>query len=78
MCKIKDLEWHDVIGAEGTSWYAQTPMLYGYRGIYINYEEGKYWPAWNTSLPGYETLKQAQDQAQIDHDAWVSSFLEIE
>lgn len=74
--QIKELNWQAVIGGNGDAWYAETPASQTDRGIYIFFEEGKYWPVWNTTLPGFTTLAEAQAAGQAFHDNYIMQFLE--
>lgn len=74
--QIKELVWREVVGANSDGWYAETPASQTSDGIYIAFEEGKYWPIWNNALPGFTTLAEAQAAGQAFHDNYIRQFLE--
>jgi len=66
---IKPLNWE-----KRDWWIAYTPA--GHNGyISIAFEQDKYWPIWNCSLPGYDTLQEAMDQGQLFHNRYVENFV---
>lgn len=70
--QIKKLVWKQT---DDNIWLAYTPA--GNQGsILVVYEEGKHWPCWDSTLPGYDYLQEAFDQGQKFHEEYIKQFLE--
>ncbi len=69
--KIKQLEW-----IKRDMWIAYTAAqpIVGY--ITISFEQGKYWPNWNCSLPGADDLETVMAQGQEFHEKFIKQYLE--
>lgn len=55
-------------------WVAETPAA-GSGFISIAFEQGKYWPLWNCSLPGFDTLEEAMGAGQEFHNTFIKKYL---
>jgi len=70
---FKPLEWKNT---DNGVWIAYSPVSRVSNGyVQIMFEQGKYWPIWDCALPGYDTLEQAQEQAQMHHEAFLWNYI---
>ena len=67
--KVRELDWE-----KRDVWYAKCPV--SGKVYLIAEEEGKFWPLWDVSLPGYNTIETAKAAAQADYERRILSTLE--
>ena len=67
---IKKITWSELNGM-----YFSSHTITG-NSYNIAFEEGKYYPLWDASLPGYKTLEEAQKVAQDHYEAIIRSAFE--
>ena len=69
--KIAPLVWNKIGVHE---WAAETPA--SHRGnIWCMFDQGKYWPVWDCSLPGYDTKEEVMAEGQKYHNAHIKDFI---
>lgn len=72
--KIKRLAWRPVVGSE-KDLYAPSPTT-GSGGVFIHFEEGKYWASWDPTIPPVDDPEPLKDMAQVFHGAYFMRWLE--
>lgn len=73
---FRKLEWKNT---DKDNWIADSPSS-RFQGRYLSifFEEGKYWPVWDPSLPSYDTLEEAQKEGQIHHENFLKKYINDE
>jgi hypothetical protein len=70
---IKPLQWEET--SEDT-FVAKSPAGNSFHGdLMYTYEQGKYWPVWDLTLPGYDTREEVEVVGQQFHDTFVRDFI---
>ena len=70
---IKQLQWEQT---SETHFMTESPASNSFsKHLAYTFAEGKYWPVWDLTLPGYDTRQEVEAQGQLFHDAYIRDFI---